>query len=348
MSGRGMFLARDLRRQVYQDFSEFQTAQIDLSNADEQLDSRLFATLPSELRALIFAFALSPHDNVFAPYEVDRVYARPGRWFKPISEIALLQTCKRVFQEARLLPVAEATHTFWFFGGPWSTMRVGTDGISGIALWQASMTPEQREAVQFVHIFSQQCHLETLLGRQARYPMDFRARHLRLTIRNSDWWSWESPPASSDRLGICPWLPGRVGHQEMLAQPVEVDPKFIWDKMQPHHWGYHIGRIRDLQTFECEFEIDSRKKDQLDIVVERAKHWVFPVWDSNGAAVLKYVGPVVTDEWIGRWRLRDDNAFNLNPVVVSMDEESRRRTYSIAVVTFKRTTLGSEDRRVRV
>ncbi|ORY69795.1 uncharacterized protein BCR38DRAFT_420098 [Pseudomassariella vexata] len=99
-------------------FSVSQAANIDLTDMLDQSSSVLFSTIPSEIRSYIFEYAFIPDDDFTKPYPVDRFYSRPGHRYHPKTNLALLQTCKRVFQEARVLPVACATHTFWLFKGP--------------------------------------------------------------------------------------------------------------------------------------------------------------------------------------------------------------------------------------
>lgn len=119
-------------------FSVSQPANIDLSNAASQAGCVLFATLPGEVRAAIFAHSLTPYDDPARPYAPDRIYCRPGARFHARTDISLLRTCKRVFAEARYAPVAMATHTFWVFCGPWRMMRAEALGMGRWDLWQAS------------------------------------------------------------------------------------------------------------------------------------------------------------------------------------------------------------------
>jgi hypothetical protein len=100
-----------------------------------------------------------------------------------------------------------------------------------------AVSPAQRAAVRDVHIYAQQFMLEGIGKPPGMPPLQFTARNLRLTLRHSDWWSWESPPESSDCLGICPWRPGRVSHQEMLAQPLQIAYDQMRKVMVPGTWG---------------------------------------------------------------------------------------------------------------
>lgn len=320
-------------------FSRSSPANIDLSNMAEQPDCVLFTAFPAEIRTRIFEHALAPYDDPAKPYRRDRVYWRPSHRFHPRTDVALLRTCKRVFAEARLMPVAEAAHTFWIFGGPWMTMRTKADGMARWDAWQDSLSEAQRAAVRRVHVFAQQVFLEDLGGRPGLGPMRFAARTLRLTLRSTDWWSWESPAESSDRLGICPWLPGRVPHQAMLAQPLRVPNDELRGLMRQGTWGWQICQVQGLQRLEIEFEIDAVKKEQLQMVLDRAKYWVFPLGWTNAALVQS--GEVVESEWEGAAQKKDDNYHALQPAGLSPAQETK--TYYVATMTWKAVSELSEE-----
>ncbi|KAK6850714.1 hypothetical protein PG995_008859 [Apiospora arundinis] len=317
------------------DFSISQPAEIDCSGMDEQSQCVLFRAIPSEIRTLIYEYALAPHDDLTKQYAKDRMYCRPGQSYHPKTEIALLQTCKRIFQEAQLLPVALATHTFWLFGGPWRHMKTGLKGMTHFQEWQNSLSVPQRAAVDRVQIFAQQMFLESL-GTQSNMGLEsltFAARTLRITLRHTDWWSWESPPASADRLGICPWERGRTSHQKMLSLPLEHTPEEMRELMQPGTWGWQVCQVKNLQTLEMEFEIDERKKRQLDAILERARHWIFPM--SDGGGVLKQSGAVQRSSYEGFVRNKDDSTPVLSPTRNHLNPWTDS-TFDVAVMTWKR------------
>lgn len=326
--------ARGVQRRTGEDFSVSQPAEIDFTGMHHQAGSPLFS-LPLEIRTLIFADALTPYDDPSKPYAKDREYCRPGQRSHPRTDIALLQTCKRIFQEARLMPVAQTTHTFWLFRGPWRSMRTGKYGMYHFPKWQQSLSEQQRAAVRHVHIYAQQFALEGLGGgRNDLFPLDFAATHLRITLTNADWWSWESPPASSDRLGICPWRPGRTSHWAMLAAPLDVPLEEMRERMIPGTWGWQVRHVRGLQTLQMEFEIDARKQDQLDAVLARAKHWVFPLEDGS-QTVLRQTGDVERFEWDGFSDTKDDSIPFLKQTGRTLSDRHIQRTFHVALMTWK-------------
>ncbi|KAI0123469.1 hypothetical protein BJ170DRAFT_109559 [Xylariales sp. AK1849] len=313
-------------------------ANIDMATMDEQSEC-VFFTLPGEIRTSIFEYALTPDDDHTKQYLPDRVYTRPGQRFHPRTNISLLQTCKRIFQETRFMPVSQATHTFWVFGGPWKMMRTKLAGMAGWEPWQTSLSEEQRKAVQFVHIFAQQYVLESIGNVSTFRPLRFATKNLRLTFRRTDWWSWQSPAASSDRLGICPWLPGRVTHQAMLAQPLLIPRDKMRETMVEGTWGWQICQMQGLQKLEIEFEVDVIKKLQLQKVLERAEHWIFPLAGTN--AVLAKSGEVTEMEWEGVADRQEDSRYALNATGRGLVPDMKK-TYYVAMMTWKAVSESNE------
>ena len=157
-------------------------AQIDLSHMLDQGQSPLFEVLPAEIRTRIFEYALTPYESTCNPYAQNRYYYRPGYQSDPNQDLNLLRSCKRIFQEARLMPVSQAEHTFWLFRGPLRRLRPISD-------WQQSLNAEQQAAVGRVHIFIQQARLEDLGRTPTLSGFTFRTRQFTMTIRHTDWWS---------------------------------------------------------------------------------------------------------------------------------------------------------------
>ena len=160
-----------------------------------------------------------------------------------------------------------------------------------------------------------------------RFPCKTRSLHL--TFRHADWWSWESPPASSDRLGICPWRSGRTSCQEMLAEAAEPALAFIKERMVERTWGAAVCQIINLRKLVLEFETDERKKAQLEVVVERAKHWKFPLaWEDS---VLEWSGQLKESSWEGVLELKDDLHFLKLPPVA---DDLPKRIYYVVRMTW--------------
>lgn len=194
-----------------------------------------------------------------------------------------------------------------------------------------------------MHIYAQQYLLEGI-GQPSMVPaLRFAAPNLRLTLRHSDWWSWQSPPESNDRLGICPWLPGRVSQQKMLAQPVQIAYDEMRALMVEGTWGWQVSQVKDLDRLDIEFETDVAKREQLGKVLERARHWVFPLATRN--ATLVQCGPVVDYTWEGPADLKDDSQAPLRPVQSRPQDNGDvpRRVYYVATVTWRAIPEDSEQ-----
>ena len=317
------------------------TATIDMSNAVDQQQCLLYSEIPSEIRTRIFELACTASDDLEKLYGTDRVYYRPDYKCRQNANIALLQTCKQIFEETRLMPVKEAEHTFWMFGGPLRLLRTRKHAVGNFSEWQNSLTKAQQCAVKHVHLFVQQFYFEQMGTRHMISELKFKTKSFKITFRHSDWWSWGSPPESSDRLGICPWLPDRVSHQAMLSQQLEPTIQQLKATMIKGTWGWQIGQIVGLEVLEIEFETDIVKKDQMKCVLERAKHWKFLLHDSD--AVLESNGEIRESEWVGQAHLKQDNTPALRQVIPEAEAAVPMRTFHVAQMKWKRRTLNLEE-----
>lgn len=94
--------ARALRRSL---------AGLSPQSANPQLQSPLFAILPSEVRNLIFEYAIcqiiDPHKS--RP-ENQSARSRPNHERSPMIDTALLRTCRLVYTETRTIPLRSTTH----------------------------------------------------------------------------------------------------------------------------------------------------------------------------------------------------------------------------------------------
>ena len=122
-----------------------------------QLQSPLFGTLPPEIRNRIFRLACTTYEDPRRPYAFDDWCNRPGQKFCLTISCALLRTCRLAYAEARLVPVAMNAHTFWY-----GSQRAPRDVkfASDAEGYFARLSTEQREQVNEVHVFAQQCTIE--------------------------------------------------------------------------------------------------------------------------------------------------------------------------------------------
>src|SRR5204863_322648 len=78
----------------------------------------LYTKVPTEIRNLIFSYALSAFDNHDDPYQPGEHWCRPGYEYAQILDLRVLQTCKRIYHEYHLLPITQSEFVYYLFDGP--------------------------------------------------------------------------------------------------------------------------------------------------------------------------------------------------------------------------------------
>jgi hypothetical protein len=207
--------------------------------------SPLFSILPPETRNRIFYLTLLEYDDEREPVHFDAFGYRPGHEYRKKHLLDLLATCKRVYLEAYLIPVATTTHTTWIM---WVTRAPLYRALYAHRRFQ-KMNIEQRAAVQTVQLYAQQYALEARGWEDKIITKDQRTHgvlptRLIITVRHTDWWSWESDaPFSMD----------------------EHKYGSLWSK------GFEA--FPSLQEFVMELETLERRKAEMDIVAEGVRKW---------------------------------------------------------------------------
>lgn len=186
----------------------------------------LFSLIPPELRHEIFVLALTSYDDETRPFPPTAYYTRKGYRYYQCIHTALLATCRRIYSETCDLPVSLNEHVFWFYRGP---EALNND----VRAYFLGLTPKQRGAVQRVHFFVQLYWLRNDFARVCTFP-EMCPKHLKLTIRHSDWWWWEQ----NERL--------------RMENPV---------------WCENLKMIQSLESLEIEMETMERDKDQVCIIL---------------------------------------------------------------------------------
>jgi hypothetical protein len=260
-----------------------------------QVSCPLFTRIPGELRTRIFEFALTEYDDLRHPYDENTFYYRPGYHYRQRIDTALLRTCRLIYLEAHLIPIAINEHTFWCFRGPPHRLLDARPQI-----YFPGMTPEQRIAAEHIHFFTQQYWLE---GTWAGSPWatvtqipEMHPRKLTITIRHTDWWYWES----DEPLGIDPRLPGRVHKHEMLSSDPHAEIKDSGDRRAARvrlAWGNQFKNLKGLRELVIELETVERKKLELDEIVSRAKGWWFKLAD--GKVLIRDEAETRSYTWVG-------------------------------------------------
>jgi hypothetical protein len=273
------------------------------SSIDPQKDCPLFTVLPPELRTQVFVYMLSESDDTTKPYPRDSYYFRPEFEYAPRIDTALLETCRRIYMETYLLPVSLATHCFW--GGPdrgppnHRPNQLAGKGPRTPPVYFAAFCKEQQEAVTRVHYFLQQFFFEG----EAAFQTICRSRQmqtvtdLKITIRHTDWWSWETGAP----LGIDPRIKGIATGITMGADSTRM-------MFEDGSWGTSFRHLKSLKHLQIELETVRAKKNELDAIGVFARGWVFPMEDEMCLA-LDSSEPLQNETWVGSSRF--DNNFSM-------------------------------------
>ena len=273
-------------------------------NVHPQHQSALFNAIPAEVRNRIFSIALTAYDDKSKRYQPRNWFYRPDWHFHRKISTTVLRTCKRIYLESHLLPLALSSHTFWvradrgppshYFASAYKTPHL-SDYDSFLGSWRScenfraffnNLTAEQRGAVGELHFFFQQSELERVRFSPPLDPDSCRpiaAKRLKVTMRHQDWHWWDY----NEKLGLCPWRRGRTEWNQMDT-PM---PRTRMEWVSSQGWGAQLQYIQGLEEFELELETLIQKREQMDGIVERAKKWIFPLkedkflrWD-HGAGI---------------------------------------------------------------
>ncbi|KAJ7089268.1 hypothetical protein B0H15DRAFT_840194 [Mycena belliarum] len=265
------------------------STRIAASNPQKQEQSPLFASLHPELRNMVFQHALTEYDDPERPYSKHEYYFRPRMESAGKIDTNLLLTCRRIYLETHLAPVALNEHVFWMYRGP--PGHFASDPGNYLE-W---MTPEQRAAVRRMRFVTQLFWLEN--RRPTVWPAGLLVPKLAITIRHSDWWGWKN------------------------NEPLRIE--------EPRDgWAGWIGSVPGLQELELELETSDVKREQLEERVRVALGWTFPLAGTHVSLVHDGEEPVKS-MWLGTSRMRPRNCINGSaPDEDDDDEESEEEEWS--------------------
>lgn len=252
---------------------------------EPQVDSPLFQELPAEVRSNIFTYALTdyPDPSPDKAYGQSTCYTRPSYFAPRKSDTALLQTCRRAYQECWFLPFLLREQIHWCVGDH-DRAPPGyevSDARRQLARTLQTIKYQQKQDFQIQHlrVFAQMFMLERgELASFLRVPY-LDPQVLTLTIRHADWWHWEDD------------------------EPLRFEGSWIPTVSQHLKTGLREVRI-ELETLE-------RKKDQVDeIAKQMMQKWFFKRPDGvvlYGAdkEVTRWKG---TSRWHNRRWTRDESA----------------------------------------
>ena len=234
-----------------------------------QGSSPLFSILPPEIRNHTFHLTLLEYDDENFSVPFDSYGYRPGHEYRKKHSLDLLATCKRVYLEAYLIPVAATTHTTW---RTWGERAPLNRSLLAPKRFQ-KMNFEQRAAVETVQLYAQQCSLEVFDWDHGIITKDPKThgvllRRLIISVRHSDWWGWE------------------------LDSPLRMD-----ESKYGSSWRKRFEAFPSLEVFVMELETLERRKAEMDIIAEGVRKWKIEL--GNGQ-VLKTDGIALkTCTWNG-------------------------------------------------
>ncbi|KAJ7636976.1 hypothetical protein FB45DRAFT_1025064 [Roridomyces roridus] len=207
----------------------------------DQHQSRLLR-LPAEIRQIVFRHAVVECDDLSRPYNKHEPYYRHDFKFAGKITIALLLTCRQVYVEARLLPVAVNDHIFWQGGAPPGRL------VSNHIAYFQRMSDEQRALVQRAHFFGDLPWLD-LQGGATPLPVGVGLKRLQITIRHTAWKYWYDD------------------YDDLHGQ--------LYFKNPAQCWAGWVKTMSTLQEFVLVLESD--RWQQLDERAAEASNWTFPL-----------------------------------------------------------------------
>ena len=236
---------------------------ITLHAKDDNLQANcpLFSTVPAEIRTKIFELALAPSDDKSQPYNQHSYYFRPDFRYHRRVYTDLLLTCRRVYSECYLMPVKQNWFVAWCGRPP-------PKGSSGVFHYTWCMNEEQKRAMNNLHIFYQQICLENSWPQSATAE-DVNPRVIQITLRHTDWWSWESGR-------MIELDPKQRNTAERYKTKMSLDEPF-----EIGSWGHAFCHFHGLKTFVLELETSMTKKNEMDLIVARTPTWQFVLGDGN-------------------------------------------------------------------
>ena len=258
-----------------------------------QSQSAIFSHIPAEIRNQIFSLALTADDDKEKPYTPYSYYYRPGYLYSHKIHTNLLLTCRRIYLEARLLPLSIHEHTGWFFRGPLGLSQkflpVEKNKRTDIRrTYEECLKKDQLSAICKVHLFTQQFWLEDTWGDKRGWPFFTQKwsdlTHIKITVRHTDWWYWESAaPLAMDAK--------RAGR----AKPNDwID---VSNPFEAGSWGAAFRNFQALKKFVLELETIERKKNELDKIVPHASNWQFMLGNGNVMALNE--SETKRNGWVG-------------------------------------------------
>ena len=282
--------------------------------------------LPREIRELIFQLALTSYEDKSRPRNIEVVkkndvaftdntdYARyrPGHFCIRRTDTALLRTCKAIYQETHLLPIAVNQHTLWYSHVP----AVRTLPATTASDYFNAMTDEQLAAVQHVQIFGQ----SAFLGSQDPGQYINEGIFAELGVMRGGPSRNQSRRISGDVLKRARnWGPQTIS---ITIRHMDWNHYFIdlSHMLRNRHWENVLG---ELKVLRIELEVPGDQRNLLTPVIKSLTDFSFDI--GNGEELVAEQ-EVQESTWIGPWR----DTCGLWPEPMWSDKE-----FFVATITWK-------------
>ncbi|KAF1963526.1 hypothetical protein CC80DRAFT_486895 [Byssothecium circinans] len=243
------------------------------ANSHPQNQSPLFSKLPSEVRNLIFEYAICQTPNYHCPVSGTSHTNRPGHKYKTIIDTSLLHTCRLIYYETRTIPLRSTTHHV--YEAP-----------------SESFNPADWDHYLF-HLSSQSGHnLHHLHTTKWRIPFTF-SDHLNehLHWRKMSW-----------TLCASEWMPEEMGYHFDVSDKLtyvrfpdscrEVNVEF--ESLQKFPWQRKLLRGVAEKCRETQLTKRNGEKLEIDLDYSMEYTWEGTTWKPAGRADNHWNGDYVT------------------------------------------------------
>jgi hypothetical protein len=241
--------------------------------AAEQRQCPLFSTLPGEVRAQIFSFALTdyPDPDPEKKYSPDTCFTRPSYFAPRRTDTELLRTCRAIYKECWHLPFLLEEQLYWITApdrappefGSFRRPRLG-QRVQRIAELQG----EDKVIIDRLRVFAQMYKVEEGGMASLLHTPHLLPRCITLTIRHADWWFWEDDNPLSFKGN---WIKAACAVMPNTVNEIHIE----------------------LESLE-------RKKAQVDeIAKQMAQRWFFKRPDGGVLYADNRNGAATVDRWTG-------------------------------------------------
>ncbi|TKX23076.1 hypothetical protein C1H76_4728 [Elsinoe australis] len=243
---------------------------IDLDTAHEQHQSLFFSSLPPEVRQLILEAVLGTCYDSRKRYNRDSIWRRPDQEAPLTSYTDVLNTCKRIYAEGRLLLWQSSDLVFYFVPPPERPPRC-TNPFRLEQRLKALQSEGLYPTIRSVQIFCHLTSLQTFSCLQDVLDLEnLNPRTVITTIRHTDFPGWKTD------------------------EPLSISGTWVSRCILP----------TSVNKFVLEIESLKRKAAQVNYLTKAAlQTWFFRRTD--GSVLTADVSDVTVSEWQGRSTLND-------------------------------------------